>query len=298
MNKFLLASSAVLLAVIGVSALRRDTRLTRSTTFNEEGQWQARTNALAESQAIAEVLRAEVLDKKNRVKQANGHPEISPELLGLLEGDSSRGHLAAWAELRRQLGIGWDASPDYVLVSKAALKELQYQRLVSAKRVSDIASDLLGLTRVEQSGMAAIIQRVRDGQARQVQRAEPSGDVVAQYTDLPMDPRVAMSLSNSFAGEITGVVGQERTDMLLPGAWRELRNDLAPSEAQTMTIRRTITDGQPDLTCEVRYGSHVYLSHVRYGNYPSSWFLSTFPGGWADLAKRENFELPAKFQQH
>ena len=142
------------------------------------------------------------------------------------------------------------------------------------------------------------IQRVRDGQARQVQRAEPSGDVVAQYTDLPMDPRVAMSLSNSFAGEITGVVGQERTDMLLPGAWRELRNDLAPSEAQTMTIRRTITDGQPDLTCEVRYGSHVYLSHVRYGNYPSSWFLSTFPGGWADLAKRENFELPAKFQQH
>jgi hypothetical protein len=250
---------------------------------------------LTDSVAAAETLRAAVLDKKNRLKDAMNHQEISPELLRLLDGDESKGNLAAWAELRRELGIGWDASPDYVLVSKAAIKDLEYQKLVSARRVTDIASDLLGLSPGEQSGLASIIQRVRDGQTRQVQRTEPSGDIVAQYTALPMDPAVATSLSNSFSAGITGVVGQERADFLLPQAWRELSSDLAPSAADTLTIRRTIVDGESDLIWETRQGSQVNTQPVRYATYPSMWFLSVFPGGWDDLAQREHFELPAKF---
>jgi hypothetical protein len=44
--------------------------------------------------------------------------------------------------------------------------------------------------------------------------------------------------------------------LLLPQAWRELSNDLAPSAADTMTIRCTVVDGEPDLTSEMRQGSN------------------------------------------
>lgn len=159
MNKFLLASSVILLSVIGVSALRRDTQSTRSAALKEESQWRSGTNALADSQAATEALRAEVLDKKNRLQEAMNHPAISPELRRLLEGDTR--NPAAWAELRRQLGIGWDASPDYVLVNKAALKDLQYDRLVYLTGASDITSNLLGLSPAEQSSVASAVQRVR-----------------------------------------------------------------------------------------------------------------------------------------
>jgi hypothetical protein len=236
------------------------------------------------------------LDKKSRLKDARSHPEIGPELLRVLEGKEPKWNPAAWAELRRQLGIGWNASPDYVLVSKAVLKDLDYQRLVSAKYVTGTTADLLGLSRAEQSSLASIIQRVRDGQAFHVQRTEPSGDIVAQYTAPPMDPEVAMSVSNSFATDITGVVGQERADMLVLPAWRELSRDLAPGTAETMTIRRTVVDGEPTLTCEMKAGSRVNVYPVRYAYYPSSWFLTVFPMGWEDLAKRENFQLPANFR--
>src|SRR3569833_324705 len=98
------------------------------------------------------------------------HPEISPVWLRLLQWDLTVGILAAWAELRRQLGIGWDASPDYVIVSKSALKQLQYNRLSNERRPADITSDLLGLSPAEQSAMALANKRVREGQWGQVFR--------------------------------------------------------------------------------------------------------------------------------
>src|SRR3569833_441323 len=298
MNKFLLASMAVLLGVLGVATLRRNTHLIRSAAVAEQTQWRSVTNALADSQAAAEALRAEVLDKKNRLKDAMNHPEISPVLLRLLQGDLTGGNLAAWAELRRQLGIGWDASPDYVIVSKTALKQLQYNRLSNERRPADITSDLLGLSPAEQSAMAAAIQRVREGQWGQVQRTEPTGDIVAEYTMVPPDPGALLSISNNYARGIVAAVGQERADLLQPQAWRELSASLAPRETQTIVIRQSVTDGEPDLTCEIRHGGQVSVSPVRYAMYPmypAGWFLKTFPGGWQDLAKRENFTLPAIF---
>jgi hypothetical protein len=300
MNKFLLASLAVLLAATGVSALRRDTRLIRSGTLKEEDQWQAGTNALADSEAAIETLRGEVRDKKNRLKESMSHPQMSPDLLRLLEGETRR-NLAAWAELRRQLGIGWDASPDYVLVNKAALKDLQYEELRYQRRPSELTSDLLGLSPAEQSSLAAAIQRVREGPWGEVQRSEPSGDIVAQYTVQPPDPEAELSVSNHFVADIAAAVGQERADLFLPDAWRELSANMAPRQTQTITIRRSVTDGEPDLVCEIREGGKVSVSPVRYATipmYPAGWFINMFPGLWQDMAKRENFELPAKFHSH
>ena len=63
-----------------------------------------------------------------------------------------------------------------------------------------------------------------------------------------------------------------------------------------MTIRRSVTDGEPDLVCEMNRGGRVDSMAVRYAHYPSGWFLKVFPGGWETLARREGFELPRSFR--
>ena len=100
------------------------------------------------------------------------------------------------------------------------------------------------------------------------------------------------------AADVAAAVGQERADMLLPDAWRELRSGLAPAKPETMTIRRAMVDGEPDLICEMKRGDILSdsTSPVRYAHYPSAWFLTLFPGGWKALAEREGFELPQSFQ--
>ena len=281
---------------IGFSALHRGTNQIRAAATIRHEQWQAASNGLAAPRAAMLAAQAEVLDKRNRLLQARRHPALSPELLLLLEKDSFTGHSAAWAELRQQLGIGWDTSPDYVLVRKQVLKQLTYPVLFCASRASDFTCGLFGLSPAEQSTIEAVLGRIRAERSPTVQRAEPSGDVVAQYSMAAVDPSSAQTLSNRFAAEITSVVGPERADFLVPEAWRELTYDVVPLVANTMIIRKTLGDGAPDLICEVSDGGS--LMPVRYGRYPfPGWFLTLFPEGWKALAEKEGFELPPNCQK-
>src|SRR5882724_5442741 len=174
MNKLLLVILAVFAGLVGFSALRRATERTRTVADLTAGESNASKNWLAETQAMVAALRSEVLEKKNRLRNAAQYPDISPELLRLLEGDDSKGHPAAWAELRQQLGIGWDSSPEYVLVKKQALNGLQYQAILSASVATDTARKLLALSPGEQAGLQSVLQSTREGWQRQgMVRTEP-----------------------------------------------------------------------------------------------------------------------------
>lgn len=295
MTKPIFLFLSLCVGAIGFSALHRATKQIRTAASIRHEQWQAASNGLAATRAAMLAAQAEVLDKRNRLLQVRRHPALSPELLLLLEKEGFAGHSAAWAELRQQLGIGWDKSPDYVLVRKQVLKQLNHPRLFwDNSRASDVTIGLLGLSPAEQSAIEAVLGGIRGERIRTVQRAEPRGDVVAQYTMPAVDPATEQILSNRFAAEITSVVGSDRADFLLPRAWWEL--DLARPEAVTMTIRKTLVDGQPDLFYETSDSGGI--GPVRYGRYPGfSWFLTLFPEGWKSLAEQEGFELPPNCQR-
>jgi len=297
MNKIMLVLLAVCAGAFGFGGLHEAAIQTQMANDARIGEWQAGTNRLAKTKETAAALRREVMEKKNRLYGAMRYPNISPELLKLLEGDASKGHGAAWAELRQQLGIGWNSSPDYVLVGKQVLKQLDYKKFYSAATVTDTACNLLALSPEEQSALESALKRTREQAQMQIERTEPRGDIVAQYTISAPDPVSNQNLSNYFAVEIAGAVGAERASLLLPGAWPEIRGELEANydQAETMTIRQTMVNGEPDLVCEMQRGNNVSTSPVRYAHYPSSWFLATFPGGWQDLARREGFELPPRF---
>jgi hypothetical protein len=304
MNRLLLVLLAVGAGAIGFRVLQRAAEQTRTATAAKNQEWHTGANRLATTQAIVAGMRGEVMDKEHRLHELARRPDISPELLLLLEGDASKGHeatsaeLAAWAELRQQLGIGWDSSPDYVLVSKPALKQVQYSRLEGHGRASDTACDLLAISPDERSALGTALEHAREAAWAAVQRTEPTGDIVAQYTFPSLNSAFGQGLSNSFAAEVAAATGPERAGFLLPQAWGDLKGELAVYQGtETMTLRRTVVDGEPDLICEMEYDGKVDRSPVRYAGYPYGPVLTFFPGGWQELAQREGFELPARFHK-
>jgi hypothetical protein len=298
MKRVLLTMAALGFGVISFSSFRSAAQRTRAATAIDRQQLSVATNRLAQTQEKVSSLREVVRAKQTQLGAFPRHPDISPELLQLLRGNFSKATPAAWAELRQQLSIGWDASPDYVLVSKSVLKKLQYSRLCMVNHLTDTACNILGISPEEESAVDSVFQHGQDEwRGVGVKRTEPSGDIVAEYTAVPPDPAFVQSFSNNVASGVTEAIGPERASLLLADGWREFRNELGPAEAETMTIRRTEARGQPDLVCEMSRDGKVYgSSPVRYANYPSSWFLACFPGGWADLARVEGFELPKRYQ--
>lgn len=297
MKRILLVLMAFCAGLGGFSGLSRVANQTRMRSVLKAQEWVSSTNQLAEAQETVTELRRQVLEKKDLLQAATRRSKFTPELMTLLHDSAGSAH--AWAELRGQLGLGWDASADYVLVSKRVIGELDYPVFLSAVRASDTACDLLALSPDEQSALRGLLKRTREAwQGLAVERTPPTGDIVAQYTVHPPDTAAEQSLRSSFAAGLVDVLGAERAESALPRAWAELRSSLGPETSETMTIRRSEIDGQPDLLCEMQRGNNSQSDPVRYGRYPSSWFFALFPGGWKTLAEREGFELPPNFQKH
>src|SRR5437764_8422148 len=187
MKKLLLALLIMGGGLLGFGTLRESAGRTAALIASNSAAWQAATNHLDELTRDATSLREEVADKKRRSKELSLHPAINPELLKLLAGET--GNPAAWAELREQLGIDWNSSRDYVLVRKSVLKQLNLQPLDQEAP----ARAVLAISPAEQTAIKTAVQSAKEAawtrlQRTDLQRAEPSADIVAQYTIPAADP--------------------------------------------------------------------------------------------------------------
>jgi len=227
MNKFLLLFGFACAGAFGFSVFHRQALRAHSVALVTAQQSLVIKGELEQATARLVGLRTEVQGKKSRLADALPQSGLSPELVRLLEGKQLRVPASALAELRQQLGLGWDSSPDYVLVNKCVLNRLDYSRLDSGKRPSNTVCQMLALSPTEKSALTAAQQRARDDwQAPAVERSEPHGDIVAQYAVRAPVADAEQSLSNRLAADIVGAVGTERAKLLLPAAWREFRNGL------------------------------------------------------------------------
>jgi hypothetical protein len=299
MNKLLLAFLVLSAGAIGFGTLHRSAERTEIANASNSAAWRAATNNVAELNRDAVSLREQASDKTDRLKQASSGAIISPALRKLLAGETEGGNSAAWAELREQLGIGWNSSGDYVLVRKSVLKQFNLHPLDKA----DATRAVLAITPAEQTAIKAVVQTSKEAawarlQRTELQRTEPAGDIVAQYTIPAADPSFEQAISNRFSVEITGILGAERAGVFLHQGWNELRGQLALTAAEpiTMKIRRSVTDGEPKFSYQLTQGGSSKSEDMRYAHYPSLWFLALFPGGWEAIAQREGFELPKNFR--
>lgn len=300
MNRLILLFLALGTGTTGYAVWNGAARQSRANIQSLARQQLAATNDLACAQDTLAALRTEVRSKQDQLRAASRHADFSPEMMAILNGDNKRGQLKGWADLRQALSLGWDASPDYVLVNKQAIKDVWFNKLWSDGKLSSDSIQLLNLTSDEQTAVKAVFDQVRAaGQWLNVKNTTPVGDsaIAAQLTLVPPDPDFQTAQSNAFTAGITAAIGAERAELFLKDAWREFSNNLSPQQPEVMTLRWVQNDGQPDLICEESSGGkNVSTMPVRYAHYPAFPLLKLFPhGGWQEMAQSMNFQLPPSF---
>jgi hypothetical protein len=301
MNRLLLAILIFSAGTFGFASLHQTTLQIVSKTMSDEARWLATTNRLASMSIDILALRKEVRDRKHHLQQLQAGLGNHLRLDDASEPRKKPGKpQSALADLRGEWRMGWNDSKDYVLVDKQVLKKINFEPVDSNGNLTEIGRVVLAASPEEAAGVKEAIRQARneceDWVRAHVQRVEPSGEIVAQYT-FPPDPTSGQSIFDKFSGSITAILGEERADILANPAWNSIRQESGTtgSETNTLIVRRDPTGQDSMLSYEYVNGSYSYIYKIEYGTAPPQSFHAMFPS-WLDVARREGFGLSKDFR--
>jgi hypothetical protein len=264
--------------------------------------WQAQTQRVAQMRIERESLEEHV-QSSTRELNILQHVAMSRSVKDkFIPKVGQRLSPAEREKLLSELGFDWNSTGDYLIVSKETLERIGLDGMKGSK-LSDVVSEVLAITPGEQAaidGMTAqLTADYKTWAESHVHRNEPSGDVVASYS-LPVDAEFSQTLSNAFVGGVLGTLGNERGNLLLDysRSWMISlgMENFGTTPPATMIVKR-YPNGDDRLSLETKQAGNTMRTDVSpWQPFPEA-FLPLFPGGWADLAKREGFELPKSFQK-
>jgi hypothetical protein len=308
MNKPLLAMLILSTSAVGFGSMRRFEHQARAVAERNQIEAIELTNRLAELNVTATEFRQEAKTRRTLLNRAFVSAPVSADLLRWLEqGADPRQLKQLSAELRERLGIAWDNSPDYVLVSKSALARMYLRGTDLQGRLTTNACAILAVSPEERAAVEATLLRAAERHAAWLStnvlvRTAPSGDIVARYT-IPANPALARKLIEEDNQAAVNALGPERSELFrnYAGMWFVAQGTLGLQDL-TLEVQR---DGNHGLVYEeIRerttganeemVGS--YRANVSPGTFPPL-FKTFFPGGWSELAQREGFELPKEFER-
>lgn len=284
-------------------AIKNATVQLRQHTATDLQNWQAQTQRVAQMRIERENLENYVQSSADELKTvqriAMSRPAKDKFFPKIGQGLSA----AEREKLLSELGFDWNSTGDYLIVSKQTLERVGLDGMKGSK-LSDVASDVLAITPGEQAaidGMTAqLTADYKTWAESHIRRNEPSGDVVASYS-LPADAEFSQTLSNAFVGGVMETLGNERGKLLLDysRSWMiSLGMDYfgTPPQSASMIVKH-YPNRDDRLSVEIKQAGNTMQTDVSpWQPFPEA-FLPLFPGGWADLAKREGFELPKSFQK-
>ncbi|HEY4416266.1 MAG TPA: hypothetical protein VGO57_11280 [Verrucomicrobiae bacterium] len=290
--------------------------------------WQ-KSAAQTQTQQIAQLrLEKQQWDEHWRIAQELlNHQSLASSLTRLeekiLSGASLENLSAAESEqLLAELGFSWNTTGDFLIISKKSLAAIDFSGLKGTK-LTGAARAILAITPEEQSAIEAATQQIGDARTawakEHVQRTEPSGDMLAQYT-LPADPEFAANQMTTFTNAIVGALGSQRAQWLqdhssqwmqdsglsegvdfskIPEAYLSMAAAIPEHQNQptslTLNRRQAGNDWYINVTLK-QAGNNMSYDVLPQQPFPAA-FSPLFPGGWQELAQREGFELPKEFKQ-
>jgi hypothetical protein len=300
MKRLFLATVILLAGTIGIRALRNATNEFQRQADETRATLLTQTQLIAEAQTQLTRVEEHIRELKQnlRMDELAGGPGPAGSLLSL--AGASHFSTEQSERLLAELGFSWKGKGDYLIVSKDTLRAISLDG-IQQTNFSGIACDILAIKPDERARLDAMLQSLRESYKTwaeaSVQRSEPAGDIVAKYS-LPADAEFSQSLSNRFSSGILAALGDERGNLLLEYSRNWMKDlGMAGNGDTTLTVKRYKAGDQDRLNFEFRYGGNVVSSLVHpFDSFPRA-FLPLFPNGWADLAAREGFELPAWFRR-
>ncbi len=259
------------------------------------------SNALVQLAAERDALREEIKSCRERIRHVPAADTADSESNWLAWGRSNRWSQAPLPELRRLLGLAWDASPDYVLVSKQSLKRLMLNGVETKGALTPLVCDVLAITPEERARIESLIHgsetEYLDWMKTNVQRLEPAGDIVAQYV-VPANRGLSERLLAAGGIGMVSAIGLERTQLARNFALQWVQSHgLLGQASLSLTVRRSADGARLEAKCDSAMPGGRYstgYAELSPGSFPEL-FRSVFPDGWRELAQKENFDLPAAF---
>ena len=301
--------------------LHNSTQVARRELTTQGTAWQAQTQQLAP----LEFEKRQVTEQISETRQLlAAQPPLSPilELEGKILSGASLTNLSATEseQLLAELGFNWNTTGDYLIVSKKSLPVISFDAL-KGSQLTAAARGVLAITPTEQASIETMLRRLADKRAEWVvenaQRAEPAGNVLAQYS-LPADAVLAQTQLAVFTKGIIGALGDQRAQWLQDHAanWMQdvgldagpdlskvspeilatMPPDTSQTEPTTLTVERYQSGGEWQMNFKLKQGGNTMTTSVNpWQPFPEA-FRPLFPYGWPDLAAREGFELPKEFR--
>ena len=257
MKKLILIASLLSLAAMTFGFLRHAGQPARGSASRLTAACSESFNQLAAMEAERQSLLHRRRELKVGQAQAQREPRIARPLADWLlsdSGDRVPDELAP--RLREALGLTWDASDDFVWVSKQSLRLLQVPALQTNAQLTEAVSALLAITPEERVGVETAIRDAATANAawskEHLRRETPAGDVLAQYV-IPADFRQQLTISNAIFGSLVTAVGSERGTLFLHHAANGLQREigLSPNLQTTLIVRRPASTGSAELTFEL-----------------------------------------------
>ena len=261
------------------------------------------TNALAQEQVEQAALGQAIAAQQSQVLLASQLPHLSPALTDwLLATNYSKLPHSLVSELRALLALPPNLSADCVLISKPSLQALQPRGPGRDDKLPDALCGILSLSpeqrQVIDSALSDSHAEFSDWAKQNLQRQGPQGDTLVRYTIPPND--AANAITNRLMAKLSETLGDERTELFYQFAdgWFQVQNGYLGTITNTLSVlRRVDNNGQPALFYHLtREGPLSTLgegpNRIQPQFFPPAW-LNVFPGGWAEVAQREGFDLPA-----
>src|SRR5690242_11061617 len=153
-------------------------------------------------------------------RQALAGKILADDTLKTLSADESEKLLA-------ELGFNWDTTGDYVIVSKQSLNKITFTGM-AANKLTAAAIGTLAITPTEQADIESATRQIGDARAawvkEHVERSEPTGDILAQYS-LPVDEAFSQNQLTIFTNAIFNTLGAERARLLEDRSWNWMEAD-------------------------------------------------------------------------
>lgn len=302
-------------------AFRNATTNVRQDVAIQRAAWQMQTQQIARLHFEQHQLLERLSETKRILAAQPSLPPLEQLANKVLSGASLQNLSAAESEqLLAELGFNWNTTGDYIIVSKKSLDGISFAGMKGAT-LTTAAIETLAITPDEQATIEKMTQQLNDARAawdkEHVQRIEPSGNVLAQYT-LPANTELSQSQLAVFTNGIFNVLGEQRGQWLEDHSLQWMQDaelligpDLSkipPEFLATMSVADY--QAQPTVLTLKRHqaGDGINFTLQQAGNsmtttvnpwqpFPTA-FHAVFPGGWKELAEREGFELPKEFINH
>jgi len=296
MSKLLLALSILSASACGFLAARRSAVEFQHEANAAHDSWQMETQqvAVAQSQRISLKTYVEDLRRSLRQRPVVVENKVWSQLQTNLTGQLSE---ELREDLLRELAFNWQSSPDFIVITKQALRETGPEWIIRNGECTDEAATIFTMTPGEHAQVEAALKRMKtefNNWAREhVERYGPYGDTVAAYS-VPVNP----SIGTNFMAAVSQALGANRAEFFL--------NSVHPgSIAVTQPSPTYLSIDRSRAGNEIRLEAYSYPWPDGGLGWRDLWdnargdlvpfpedFRAIFPNGWADVAEREGFELP------